>query len=103
MFIKGSKASEKLSKLVILNGTATELQICTVAVNMFSEFQIDIWKLVSVTTNGISSTLSKEVGCVILPKKHVCYLIVFFIALFTEKHCVLNSAQSHGSYNENCH
>lgn len=42
MFVKAREASEKLSKLVILNGTAIELEISTVDVNMYSEFQTDI-------------------------------------------------------------
>lgn len=60
MFVKAREASEKVPKLVILNGRAIELEICTLDVNMYSEFQTDIWKLVSVTTFGISSTPGKE-------------------------------------------
>jgi hypothetical protein len=37
MFVNYSEASVEFSKLVILNGTSREPEICIVAVNMFSE------------------------------------------------------------------
>ena len=61
-FCKGDKICEEMVAFLTLLERTTGAEICTAAVSEFSSRQIDISKVVSVTTDGAPSMTGEKVG-----------------------------------------
>lgn len=79
---RGDEMREELIKLANLPGKTTGSDICEAVVNELSNAQIDLSKIVSVTTDGAPSMTGKDAGFVNLFTRHVGHLLLGF-------HCIV--------------
>jgi hypothetical protein len=77
-FVRYYEIHEELLRFSILHGTKSRVHNCSTAVNILSDFRVDISKMVSVTTNATHSMTGKEAGFGTLFTKHICHFTVSF-------------------------
>ncbi|XP_042206826.1 general transcription factor II-I repeat domain-containing protein 2A-like isoform X1 [Homarus americanus] len=82
-FCRDDEVCEEMINLVTLPERTTGADICKAVVNELSIRQIDISKVVSVTTDGAPSMIGKEAGFVNLFAKHVGHPLIGF-------HCIIH-------------
>ena len=82
-FSRGDKKCEELVNLVTLPEHTTGAEICKAVVNELSNRQIDLSKIVSVTTDGVPRMTDREAGFVKLLAKYVGHPLVAF-------HCIIH-------------
>jgi len=86
---------EELVKLVSLQETTKETDICKAVVNTLSEANLDFSRIVSVTTDGAPSMTGKESGFINLFTKHVEHPLLGFLCITHQKAlCAKNNFKS---------
>ena len=80
---KGNEMREELIKLANLSGTTTGAEVCQKVVDELKNADLDVKKIVSVTTDGAPSMTGKDAGFVNLFTKHVGHPLVAF-------HCIVH-------------
>jgi hypothetical protein len=80
---KNNEMREELIKLANLSGTTTGAEICQKVVEELKNADLDVNKIVSVTTDGAPSMTGKDAGFVNLFTKHVGHPLVAF-------HCIVH-------------
>ena len=82
-FCKGDELCEEMVALLTLLEPSTGAEICKAFINEFCSRQIDIFIVVSVTTDGAPSTTGKKAGFVSLCTKEVGHAVIGF-------HCIIH-------------
>ena len=82
-FFKGDEICEEMVALLTLPERTTGAAMCKAAINEFSSRQIDISKVVSVTTDGAPSMTSEKAGFVSLFTTEVGHPVIGF-------HCIIH-------------
>ena len=82
-FCKGDETCEEMVALLTLPERTTEAAMCKAAINEFSSRQIEISKVVSVTTDGALSMTGEKAGFVSLFTTEVGHSVIVF-------HCIMH-------------
>ena len=80
---KNNEMREELIKLANLSGTTTGAEVCQKVLDELKNADLDVNKIVSVTTDGAPSMTGKDAGFVNLFTKHVGHPLVAF-------HCIVH-------------
>ena len=84
-FCKGDELCEEIVAFLILPERTTGAEICKAVINEFCSRQIDISKVVSVTTDGTPSMTGEKAGFVSLFTKEVGYAVIGFYCIIHEE------------------
>ena len=82
-FCKGDELCEAIVALLTLPEHTTGTEICKAVINKFCTCQIDISKVVSITTDGTPSMTGEKAGFVSLFTKEVGHAVIGF-------HCIIH-------------